>query len=137
MTWLRLSGPGWAAPVVVTADAYLPLARDQAEAVGTAPACLMVEPEARNTAPAILAAALYLEARDPEALMLIAPSDHAIPDAAAFRAAVHAGEHPARKGCIVTFGIRPTRAETGYGWLELAADPSDFAPRPLPPGREG
>ena len=131
----RLSGPGWSAPVVVTAEAYLPLARDQAEAVGSTPACLMIEPAARNTAPAILAAALHLQALDPEALMLIAPSDHAIPDAAAFRAAVHAGVAPAQAGDIVTFGIRPTRAETGYGWLELAADPGDFAPRPHPLAR--
>lgn len=131
----RLSGPGWAAPVVVTAADYLALAHNQAEEVGCARACTLVEPAARNTAPAILAAALQIAASDPEALMLIAPSDHAIPDAAAFRAAVQAGVDAARAGDIVTFGIRPTRAETGYGWLELAADPGDCAPRPHPLGQ--
>lgn len=128
----RLSGFGWAAPVVVTAGAYLDIARYQAKAVGITPACLMIEPAARNTAPAILAAALHLAEKDPEALMLVAPSDHAIPDADAFRAAVFAGAPAALDGQIVTFGIRPTRAETGYGWLELGAAPGDFRPRPLP-----
>lgn len=127
----RLSGFGWAAPVVVTADAYLEMARDQARTVGVAPACLMMEPSARNTAPAILAAALHLLEKDPQALMLVAPSDHAIPDADAFRAAVFAGTAAALEGRIVTFGIRPTRAETGYGWLELGEAPGDFRPRPL------
>jgi len=127
----RLSGPGWAAPLVVTADAYLTLASEQAAAVGIAPSCLMVEPSPRNTAPAILAAALHLAEQNPTALMLIAPSDHAIPDAAAFRAAVRAGTGPALLGQIVTFGIQPTRAETGYGWLELAECPKDVSPRPM------
>lgn len=128
---LRLSGFGWAAPVIVTADAYLNMAREQAHAVCVAPACLVVEPSARNTAPAILAAALHLVEKDPQALMLVAPSDHAIPDADAFRAAVFAGTARALAGQIVTFGIRPTRAETGYGWLELDETPGDFRPRPL------
>jgi mannose-1-phosphate guanylyltransferase/mannose-6-phosphate isomerase len=128
----RLSGFGWAAPVVVTAGAYLDIARVQANAVGIAPASLMIEPTARNTAPAILAAALHLAEADPEALMLVAPSDHAIPDADAFRATVFAGVPAALDGQIVTFGIRPTRAETGYGWLELGVAPGDFRPRPLP-----
>lgn len=129
---LRLSGFGWAAPVVVTAADQLEVARRQAQEAGIAPAWLMVEPSARNTAPAILAAALQLAEQDPEALMLVAPSDHAIPDADAFRAAVFAGVPAALDGQIVTFGIRPTRAETGYGWLELGAAPGDFRPRPLP-----
>lgn len=127
----RLSGLGWSAPVIVTSETYLPLARNQARAVGVTPSCLIVEPSARNTAPAVLAAALHLAVKNPHALMLVAPSDHAIPDAPAFRAAVQAGASAALTGKIVTFGIRPTRAETGYGWLELAENPGDFAPRPL------
>jgi mannose-1-phosphate guanylyltransferase/mannose-6-phosphate isomerase len=51
--------------------------------------------------------------------MLVAPSDHVVPDAAAFRAAVAAARPAAEAGRLVTFGIRPDRAETGYGWLEL------------------
>jgi mannose-1-phosphate guanylyltransferase/mannose-6-phosphate isomerase len=126
---LRLSGFGWADPVIVTSSAYLDLARTQSAEIGMTPACLMVEPSARNTAPAILAAALHLAATDPAALMLIAPSDHAIPDAAAFRDAVFAGTGAAMAGQIVTFGIRPTRAETGYGWLETGDATLKVAPR--------
>ena len=63
--------------------------------------------------------------------MLVAPSDHVVPDAPAFRAAVEAGAGAAQAGQLVTFGIRPTHAETGYGYLELAEDPGDFAARPL------
>ncbi|TQM91498.1 mannose-1-phosphate guanylyltransferase [Roseinatronobacter monicus] len=127
----RLSGPGWEAPMVVTSEAYLGMACDQAVAAGVVPADILVEPSARNTAPAILAAALHLAATDPDALLLIAPSDHAIPDARAFRDAVMVGAGPARNGQIVTFGICPTRAETGYGWLEMTEVPDDFAPRPM------
>ena len=127
----RLSGPGWGAPVVVTSEAYGDLVHEQAEAAGVALADVLVEPSARNTAPAILAAALHLAGSDPDALMLIAPSDHAIPDAQAFRDAVLAGLDKVNDGQIVTFGIRPTRAETGYGWLELTETPDDFAPRPM------
>ncbi|MDE3081210.1 MAG: mannose-1-phosphate guanylyltransferase/mannose-6-phosphate isomerase, partial [Paracoccaceae bacterium] len=65
------------------------------------------------------------------ALILVAPSDHVIPDAAAFRAAVAAAEPAARAGRIVTFGIRPDRPETGYGYLELSAKPEGANPVPL------
>ena len=57
------------------------------------------------------------------ALLLVAPSDHAVPDVAAFRRAVEAGMPLAQAGRIVTFGIKPTRAETGYGYLEVAGGP--------------
>src|SRR6056297_2740542 len=127
----RFSGPEWNAPIVVTSDVYVDLACNQADALGVTPADVLVEPSARNTAPAILAAALHLAASDPDALMLIAPSDHAIPDAQAFRDAVLAGLDKVNDGQIVTFGICPTRAETGYGWLEMTEAPDDFAPRPM------
>ncbi len=127
----RLSGEGWGAPVLVTSEAYLDLALGQAAATGILPASVLVEPAPKNTAPAILAAALHIGALDPDALLLVAPSDHAIPDAAAFRDAVAAGAERAAGGEIVTFGICPTRAETGYGWLELTGAPEGFAPRPV------
>jgi len=64
--------------------------------------------------------------------MLVAPSDHVIPDAAQFRDAVHAAAPAAAAGQLITFGIRPDRPETGYGWLELSAPTPDFAPIPQP-----
>ena len=129
----RLSGEGFAAPVILTGSDFRFVVIEQLAAVEIAPAEILIEPEGRNTAPAILAAALSLAARAPEALMLVAPSDHVIPDAAAFRAAVQAATPAAQEGQLVTFGIRADRAETGYGWLEMSSPPSaDFAPTPQP-----
>jgi mannose-1-phosphate guanylyltransferase/mannose-1-phosphate guanylyltransferase/mannose-6-phosphate isomerase len=127
----RLSGAGFAAPLVLTNADFRFIVTEQMAAAGIDPGAILIEPAGRNTAPAILAAALYLEKTDPEALMLVAPSDHVVPDAEAFRAAVEAGAEAARAGRLVTFGIKPTHAETGYGYLELAEDPGDFAARPL------
>jgi mannose-1-phosphate guanylyltransferase/mannose-6-phosphate isomerase len=129
----RTSGNGFAAPVVVTGDAFRFIVTEQLAAVEVAPAAVLIEPEGRNTAPAVLAAALWLAEHDPEALMLVAPSDHVIANAQAFRAAVAAAVPRARAGDLVTFGVTPTRAETGYGWLELApgADAASAVPQPL------
>ncbi|OJY28920.1 MAG: mannose-1-phosphate guanylyltransferase/mannose-6-phosphate isomerase [Rhodobacterales bacterium 65-51] len=128
----RLGGDGFAAPVIVTGGDFRFIVLEQLAAIETAPAAVLIEPAARNTAPAILAAALDIEARDPGALMLVAPSDHVLPDAARFRAAVQAAAPTAAEGRIVTFGIRPDRAETGYGWMELDGPVTDWAPLPRP-----
>ncbi len=123
----RLSGPEFAAPVVVTGSDFRFIVTEQLLSAGIDPGTVLIEPSARNTAPAILAAALMLARTDPDSLMLVAPSDHAISDPAAFRATVTRAVPAARSGRIVTFGITPTHAETGYGWLELSqavvADP--------------
>ncbi|MDO6732143.1 mannose-1-phosphate guanylyltransferase/mannose-6-phosphate isomerase [Marinovum sp. 2_MG-2023] len=118
---LRLTGEGFAAPVVLTGDPFRFIVTEQLAAVEMAPQGILIEPEGRNTAPAILAAALWLAAKDPKALMLVAPSDHVIPDAETFRATVTAAAPRAEAGDLVTFGITPTRPETGYGYLEMAA----------------
>ncbi len=127
----RLSGEGFANPLVLTNSDFRFIVTEQLAGAGLDPGAVLIEPEGRNTAPAVLAAALWLEQTDPDGMMLVAPSDHVGPDAAAFRAAVAAGEAAARAGQLVTFGIRPERAETGYGYLELTEAPEDFAPRPL------
>jgi len=127
----RLSGDGFAAPMVLTNSDFRFIVTEQLAEAGIDPAAILIEPEGRNTAPAVLAAALWLEKSDPNALMLVAPSDHVVPDAPAFRAAVAAGAKAAQAGQLVTFGIKPTHGETGYGYLELAEDPGDFSARPL------
>ncbi|MEM7240135.1 MAG: mannose-1-phosphate guanylyltransferase/mannose-6-phosphate isomerase [Pseudomonadota bacterium] len=127
---LRLSGDGFAAPLVVTGSDFRFIVGEQLHGAGLAPSAILIEPEGRNTAPAVLAAALSL-ADDPDRLMLVAPSDHVVPDAAAFRAAVAAGAEAARAGQLVTFGIRPDRPETGYGYLELGGQALGAAPVPL------
>ena len=115
---LRFRGPGFEAPLVVTGHEFRFIVSDQLSGCGITPAAILIEPEARNTAPAALAAALYLDAIDPEALLLLTPTDHAIADPAAFRAAVDLGRVAAEAGQIVIFGIQAKRAETGYGWLQ-------------------
>ena len=126
----RLSGPGYAPPLVVTGDPFRFIVTQQLAGAEIQPGAIVIEPEGRNTAPAILAAALSLPE---DAVMLVAPSDHVIPDADAFRDAVAAALPRAKSGDLVTFGIAPDRPETGYGYLELApgADPSEDVPQPL------
>ena len=116
----RLTGKGFAPPLIVTASDFRFIVTEQLSAIKRTPQAILIEPESRNTAPAILAAALHLHRTHPGALMLVAPSDHVIPDAAAFRAIVAQGAEAAEAGQIVTFGITPTHPETGYGYLELA-----------------
>lgn len=128
----RLTGPGYGAPLVVTADAFRFIVADQLAGVKIAAAAILIEPEGRDTGPAILAAALHLAQADAEGLMLVAPSDHVIPDAEAFKATVEAGIPAALAGKIVTFGIAPDRPETGYGYLELGQTPDGAAPRVMP-----
>ena len=81
----RLSGEGFAPPVIVTSAEFRFVVRDQLGAIGITPAAVIIEPAARNTAPAVLAASLWLEQRAPGSLALVAPSDHLMPDAASFR----------------------------------------------------
>ena len=133
MSARRLSGPGFDAPVVITGNDFRFTVIEQMAAIKAAPSKLLIEPEARNTAPAILAAALVLAQKDPASPMLVAPSDHVIPDTDAFVATVDAALTHAIAGHLVTFGIHPTRPETGYGWLELAsgADMAASSPQPL------
>lgn len=120
---LRLSGTGYAAPTVVTNSDFRFIVTEQLAAVGVDPGAILIEPAGRNTAPAVLAAALHLAQTDPDGLMLVAPSDHVIPDAAAFQTAVDVAAQAAQKGRMVTFGITPDRPETGYGYLEMAQTP--------------
>ena len=113
--------PGAAAPIVVSGEAHRFLIARQLREGGLAPSAILLEPEGRNTAPAIALAAHWLAAHDPDALMLVMPSDHVIADPAAFARAVAVAEPAARSGHLVTFGIRPDRPETGYGYIEVGA----------------
>ena len=124
----RFTAPEFAAPVVISGSDFRFIVKDQLSAIGASAQATLIEPEARNTAPAILAAALLLDQTEPGALMIVAASDHVIPQDAQFRAAVLAAVPTAQSGQIVTFGIKPDRAETGYGWLELSQPTADFAP---------
>lgn len=118
--------------MVVTADAFRFIVTEQMASLGIKTGAVLIESVGRDTAPAVLAAALHLAATDPDGLMLVAPSDHVIPDGDAFNATVVAAVPAALAGQLVTFGIRPDRAETGYGYLEMANAPTGEAtPQPL------
>ena len=116
-TALRTAGSDmFDAPVVISGIEQADEIERQLGAAGTGAGKLILEPCPRNTAAAILLAALDT---DPEARLLVMPSDHAIEDSEAFRAAVAGGMEAAGAGWLVTFGIAPTRPETGYGYIRL------------------
>lgn len=117
---LRMKGSGYAAPVVITNSDFRFIVTEQLQEVGIEPGVVLIEPEGRNTAPAVLVAALYAARKDPEAVLLVAPSDHVVPDVEAFRAAVAKGMKAVEEGQLVTFGVRPTHAETAYGYLQVS-----------------
>jgi mannose-1-phosphate guanylyltransferase/mannose-1-phosphate guanylyltransferase/mannose-6-phosphate isomerase len=125
-------GLKFAAPMVLTNSDFRFIVTEQLQAVGIDPGAILIEPEGRNTAPAVLAAALRAYAEDADAVLLVAPSDHVVPDVAAFQAAVARGLNAVAQGQLVTFGITPTHPETAYGYLELTgATSSDGSPVPL------
>jgi mannose-1-phosphate guanylyltransferase / mannose-6-phosphate isomerase len=98
---------------------------EQLQEIGIDPGPILIEPEARNTAPAILAASIFAHSRDKDAVLLVAPSDHVIPDTDAFHEAIKVGLAHVENQKMVTFGIKPTHPETGYGYLELFTDTLD------------
>jgi mannose-1-phosphate guanylyltransferase/mannose-6-phosphate isomerase len=117
------AGVAFAPPTILTNADFRFIVTEQLQAAGIDPGPVLIEPEGRNTAPAVLAAALHLAATDPDAVLLVAPSDHVVPDTPAFQAAVAMGLEAVAQGQLVTFGITPDRPETGYGYLELSAKP--------------
>ena len=106
-------GALFAPPVAVVAADQADAVAEQMDAIGQ-PGRLIVEPSARNTAPAI---ALAAHAAAPGDLLLVTPSDQLVGDVPAFLDAIAAARPLAEQGWLVTFGIRPTRAETGYGYI--------------------
>src|SRR5690348_9104321 len=112
--------PEVAAPIVVASEDHRFLAADQLLEAGVESATIVLEPLARNTAPAIALGALQALERDAEALLLVLPADHLIGDTAAFADAVAQALPLAKNGWLVTFGIRPDRPETGFGYIRRA-----------------
>lgn len=119
-TALRLQGLDASAPIVVAGEAHRFLVAEQLHAIGLPPSALLLEPAGRNTAPAIAVAAFQALASDPDAVLLVMPSDHAITDVPAFQDAVRRALPAARAGGLVTFGIVPDAPETGFGYIKAA-----------------
>ena len=105
--------------IIVTNEDYRFIVRQQLQDVGLAEADVIIEADGKDTAPAILAAALHVEAKDPSGVMVVMPSDHYIPDQGAFTSLVkHAAEN-IPDGQIMCLGIQPSRPETGYGYIKV------------------
>jgi mannose-1-phosphate guanylyltransferase/mannose-6-phosphate isomerase len=124
-TALRTVGlPGATAPIVVCNEAHRFLVAEQLRELEIRPRAILLEPTGRNTAPAIAVAAIAALAAParaaqalPEPLLLVLPADHVLKDLPAFQRAVAAAVPAAREGRLVTFGVVPSRAETGYGYI--------------------
>jgi mannose-1-phosphate guanylyltransferase/mannose-6-phosphate isomerase len=116
-TVLRAGICGFGQPLIVTNHAHRFLAERQLADLSIA-ADILIEPSRRDSGPAIAAACLALTRSDPDALALVLASDHVVCDPQGFRRAIAGGIAAAQAGRLVTFGVVPTRAETGYGYIE-------------------
>jgi mannose-1-phosphate guanylyltransferase/mannose-6-phosphate isomerase len=120
-TVLRAHGPGFAAPLVVCNQEHRFVVAEQMRLAGVEGTRIMLEPVGRNSAPAILAAALLVAETDPDAVLWMMAADAAIGDVPALHVALAAAVQAARAGRVVTFGMKPTSAEIGYGYIEVGA----------------
>jgi mannose-1-phosphate guanylyltransferase/mannose-6-phosphate isomerase len=116
-TFARLDGVESAAPIVVCNKGHRFIVAEQLREAGIIDASVVLEPVGRNTAPAVAVAALQALKDDPNAVLLVLPADHVIENSESFRACVASGLELAEKGALVTFGIVPTAAETGFGYI--------------------
>ena len=134
MTLSRVNAISQIDPIVVCNSAHRFLVAEQCAGLGVESATILLEPAARNTAPAIALAALEAQARGYREPLLVCPSDHMIDDIAAFHAAVDKAAAEAMNGSLVTFGISPEGPETGYGYIKAASDGvssvSEFVEKP-------
>jgi mannose-1-phosphate guanylyltransferase/mannose-6-phosphate isomerase len=121
-TMLRLKGiEEMEAPVLVCNESSRFVAAEQLREIGIDDAQILLEPMRRNTAPAIASAALHALSQHDDPMLLVLPSDHVIKDHDAFCTAIHYARQAATDGDLVTFGIKPTGPETGYGYIRAAS----------------
>ena len=126
-TLARLAGLSHDPPVVVCNQDHRFIVAEQCAEIGVEPGAIVLEPAPRNTAPAVALAALRALHGATDPLLLVMPADHHIESVAGFRTAVRQAVPYAEKGGIVTFGITPTRPETGYGYIKAGEPESDDA----------
>ena len=126
-TVLRAHGDGFASPIIVANHEHRFLIAEQLRAAGVSAPRILLEPVGRNSAPAIAAAAVLVAEQDPDAVLWLLAADHAIANTGALHQDLATAAATARTGRIVTFGMRPTTPETGYGYIALGAPLADAA----------
>lgn len=115
----RLDGLDFiSAPLVICNETHLTIVQTQLKAIDKLERPVMLEPVGKNTAPAIIAAALYAQEYESDGLLFVLASDHTIQNVPAFQAAIKKARTAALTGKYALFGIVPTRPETGYGYIE-------------------
>ncbi|QLG88206.1 mannose-1-phosphate guanylyltransferase/mannose-6-phosphate isomerase [Chitinibacter bivalviorum] len=125
-TATRLKGlPDVAAPLLISNNEQRFLVAEQLRAVGVAKAKIVLEPMGRNTAPAVAAAAVIALENNPDAVLMVLPSDHVITHGDVFQQLVLQAATVAAQGKLVTFGIAPTEPHTGYGYIRRGASLSE------------
>jgi mannose-1-phosphate guanylyltransferase/mannose-1-phosphate guanylyltransferase/mannose-6-phosphate isomerase len=125
---LRGLSTGALAPIIVSNEAHRFIVAEQCRAIDVNPQAILLEPVGRNTAPAIAAAAIAATSKGDDPILLVLAADHAIKDIPAFEASIRAGQPAAEAGKLVTFGIVPTAAETGYGYIRVGEPTTTMKP---------
>ena len=105
-------------PVIVCNEEHRFLVAEQLREIDITPQCIILEPEGKNTAPAVCIAAQYLQSGDQDQTMLVLPADHYLSDVSSLVESVKTGEIATNNGYLVTFGIVPQNPETGYGYIQ-------------------
>jgi mannose-1-phosphate guanylyltransferase/mannose-6-phosphate isomerase len=121
-TACRLTGVNFRSPLVICNQGHRFIVAEQLQKIGIKPEAIVLEPFGRNTAPAAAVASILLTERNPDAVILLMPSDHVIKDEKAFLAAIETALPAAKNGSLVTFGIEPTSPETGYGYVRKSKE---------------
>lgn len=116
-TMRRFSADGFSPPLLISNEAHRFILAEQTREIGITPNRIVLEPVARNTAPAAAIAALILSQNAEDAVVLISPADHIVANRTSLRAAIAAAKPLAEAGHLVTFGVRPNTPETGYGYI--------------------
>ncbi len=114
----RLTDNNFAKPLVICNEEHRFIVAQQLKEIDIIPEAIILEPVGRNTAPAAAVASITIAKQDPKAVILIMPSDHVIIDTIAFKAAIKKSIPAAVDGSFVTFGIQPTKAQTGFGYIK-------------------
>ena len=126
-TLLRLKGLELGSPIISCGEAHRFMVAQQIGEISETKPVILLEPMAKNTAPAIAAACCAAMKQDKDAVVVVLPSDHVIADVQSFQNAVRAAAVNAEKGFLVTFGIVPTFPATGYGYVKASGAESDGA----------